>query len=385
MEVLGGFFGVQKINVLQKLLSEIEKLHSAFILISTGSSFNKISNICDNITCIKHIIIFCMDTEKYKSSYSSNKRVELISKDIIEINNFLNEKSSNYPDYDKNIKKLINHTPLISFYEYENYYYIYHKMLSFFFKENFSYLIFSEGYKKKVFSYIEKNTEFDENKKAELKNIIESLKNSNNFLKQSLSFYTSESQFVYTFNKTMRNIEKGLTRLSFLIGPMYYSMVRFLKNNKNYGLNKTITLYRKIAINQYELNIYEMSINEIICFPSFSSTSLNKNFVPTHNASKVNSINEQEKIYLLMILHYNHLPNNNSQGMFIKEFSEFKHEEEILLFPFTFIRVNNINKVNSKLYELDCDIINKNCVLEFGLKQNQKVKLNNNELTIEKK
>ena len=124
-------------------------------------------------------------------------------------------------------------------------------MLSFFFKENFSKLYFCEDYKKKVFNFINNNTTYDYNKKKELKQTTDNLKNSDHFLNDILKFYTSESEYVYLFNKTMRNIEEGIERLSFLIGPMYYIIVRYLmKKNSNLMLKERNTLYRNIYINQ---------------------------------------------------------------------------------------------------------------------------------------
>ena len=81
----------------------------------------------------------------------------------------------------------------------------------------------------KMFNFINKNTNYDINKKAELTNTIAKLKRSDDFLMDSLAFYTPESEFMYFFNRTMRNVDKSLTRLSYLIGPMYYSMEN---NNK---------------------------------------------------------------------------------------------------------------------------------------------------------
>ena len=150
-------------------------------------------------------------------------------------------------------------------------------MLSFFFKEDYSKLYFYDDYMEKVFNFINQNTDLKNNEKKKLKQIIENLKYSNNFLEDILKFYTSESKYVYLFNKTMRNIEVGMERLSFLIGPMYYTIVRYLmKKNSNLMLKERNNLYRNIYINQYDLDTYYMAKGKIICFPSFTSTSLKK-------------------------------------------------------------------------------------------------------------
>ena len=120
----GAFFGVQNKDVLQELLLKIEKVDSSFILISTGSSFKKISNICARFLCIKHILIYCFDVNNYKTLFGSQDKINLISGNINEVNHFLLSKSQE-ENYDKNLKYFINYNPLFSFYEYKNYYYIY--------------------------------------------------------------------------------------------------------------------------------------------------------------------------------------------------------------------------------------------------------------------
>ena len=182
----------------------------------------------------------------------------------------------------------------------------------------------------------------------------------------------------------MRKMEEGVERISFLIGPMYYSMVRFLNKNPKYCLNESMTLYRKITINQYDLNIYYMAEGSIICFSSFTSTSLNDEFSTTQTAKNVNNIDEKDQVNLLMKLNYNHLRTNKPLGMRIAEFSKFKKEDEILLFPFTFIKVNKIENIKVKDYDfiLYCDIINKDSILELGLKEGKKAIIDNNVLVI---
>ena len=180
----------------------------------------------------------------------------------------------------------------------------------------------------------------------------------------------------------MRKIEEGLERLSFLIGPMYYSMVRYLEKKSDFlALNKDMTLYRKISIKEYELNLYEMYQNEIICFPSFTSTSIKKNFSTTQNALQANNVDENKKINILMVLHYKHQYDNIYQGIFLnKYFSVNSHEQEVLLFPFTFIKVNSLEPPDDEDdyidYILDCDILNRDCILEFELKKGKKIVIN---------
>ena len=116
-----------------------------------------------------------------------------------------------------------------------------------------------------------------------------------------------------------------------------------------------------------------MAKGDIICFPSFTSTSINQNFEPTFKALEVNNIdNKNENFKLIFNMEYIYEPGNISPGINIKNFSQFKNEEEILLFPFTFIDVQKFYKVG-KDYILKCRILNKKNILEFDLKKGKNI------------
>ena len=146
-------------------------------------------------------------------------------------------------------------------------------------------------------------------------------------------------------------------------------------------LKERNTLYRNIYINQYDLDTYYMEEGKIICFPSFTSTSFKKGFEPTNNALNINHFNN-DKILLKMKLtfspEYEYIP----QGMILEDFSEIPWEEEVLLFPFTFIKVKSIKKKKKDFYKLEGISINKESILEFGLRKGKKVVLKNEILTI---
>lgn len=90
-----------------KLFIKIKYTNTPFILISTGSSCQKINDICSNLNFLQYIIIFCFNKQKYKNYiYNSNGKVKLISDNIEEINNFLN--SIDFPPYNKYINEQID-------------------------------------------------------------------------------------------------------------------------------------------------------------------------------------------------------------------------------------------------------------------------------------
>ena len=70
------------------------------------------------------------------------------------------------------------------------------------------------------------------------------------------------------------------------------------------------------------------------------------------------------------------------QGMILEDFSVNPEEEEVLLFPFTFIKVKSIKKKKKDFYKLEGKIINKDSILEFGLREGKRVVLKSDVLTI---
>ena len=152
-----------------------------------------------------------------------------------------------------------------------------------------------------------------------------------------------------------------------------------LYNIKKKALNKKCLLYRTATLSKLDLYSYKFCENDIICFPSFTSTSIceNFNFNPSENANKINN-NEEDKDFVKMIISYNPVGNCIPQGLDVSEESQYSYEKEILLFPFTFLKVNKVEmhsgKVNDRHY-IYLTIINRENILENGLNNNHSFKL----------
>ena len=74
-----------------------------------------------------------------------------------------------------------------------------------------------------------------------------------------------------------------------------------------------------------------------------------------------------------MIIKYKHQEGNITPALNIEEFSENKTENERLLFPFTFLRINSITeKEEKKSYIIDMEIINRKNIIEYDLKEGRK-------------
>ena len=375
LNVVGGFHGFSDINILKKYFTKFEENNLPFILISSGSSFNKIINICLDKKFIITIIIYCHLKNNYQSLYGNYTKIKLIENDLNKLISYLKE--IKFKSHDIDMKNQIHCNPLISFYEYEKCYFIFHEAFSYFFKKNFSTPKFKKDYMKETYSFIEKSNEYDSNTKDNLKQILEDLTQSNTLAEDFLREYTSENGFVYFFNKIMRRIENGILQLSFFIGPTYYSLIRYIKYHPNKGLEKDTKLYRYITINDIDLNFYQIAIGHIIVFPAFTSTSIKTGFSPTNKALKLNKV-DNGKIEIEMTINYKYSNGNISPGIIVGNLSNFENEKEILLFPFLFIKITNLSKVDNNHYKLYCDIINRKKILEFDLKNGKKIILNNN-------
>ena len=373
LNVVGYFYGLRDINVLRKLLTKLDQNKKPFILLSSGSCFSKVYSSAFFSKSIQSMIIYCMNKAKYIAEFKNFKKLELIENDFDVVQKFLKTKRFNPSDIKMELSKEINYNPLISLYEYENCYFVFHKALSFFFKEDFSEPIFNEDYLNEAIQCVQNDEELELYDKNELINSFKYLSQSNNFAKDALIEYTKESPFYRYINKTMRRIESGILRLSFLIGPMYYSFLRNAKNNIFEVLTESTTLYRNIIVDEEGMNFFFMEEGNVICFPSFTSTSFNNKFSPTKPGSNT--------IKIEMILEYTHYYNNQPIGIILGQNTCFQEEEEVLLFPFTFIKMINIEKINNLVYKMHCKIINRNSVLEFKLKNGQKISIVNNTLT----
>ena len=126
-----------------------------------------------------------------------------------------------------------------------------------------------------------------------------------------------------------------------------------------------------------------MNLNHIICFPSITSTSTVKgHFKPTGQAKSLNTngMSSKDLISVTMIFNYKHNPKNKSPGIIVgmnnasdnQPLSQNSNENEVILFPFTFVRITKLSKLPNKdnIYELYLEIINRENYIEYTLRDN---------------
>ena len=100
--------------------------------------------------------------------------------------------------------------------------------------------------------------------------------------------------------------------------------------------------------------VYKINLGHIICFPSFTSTSYEQiEFQPTDLSDKINN-------------------NDNNKGHDSLPLSNY-NEKEVLLFPFTFAKINNIysDEENGISFEvIEMEIIGRESYIEYKLRDN---------------
>jgi len=115
----------------------------------------------------------------------------------------------------------------------------------------------------------------------------------------------------------------------------------------------------------------------------------NLKFKSTNISKKINNDKNEEKSYIKMIISYNPKGKCVPQGLDVSNESIYSHEKEILLFPFTFLKIDkveiNTGTQNDKHY-IYMTIINKGDILEYGLNKNYSFKLveNGTKIVIDK-
>ena len=92
-------------------------------------------------------------------------------------------------------------------------------------------------------------------------------------------------------------------------------------------------------MNKLDLYSYKFFENDIICFPSFTSTTINENlnFKPSNNAKKINNINViGDRNYVKMIIYYNPEGKCIPQGIGVSEESKCSNEKGYYYFLLLF-------------------------------------------------
>ena len=402
VDVVGGFQAVDDINFLKGYLEVIKNKNIPYIVISSGSSANEVIPICKKYPFIKELIIFCGNVKAHKNKKDKYPNyVKKVSNSLKDIYNYI--KSFGADKYRDGIKdyiksdfflftyddiqmdKQFEQCPVISAFEYDNCYFLIHRAYAYFFGDMNSNnnVIFTKEQFNKVEKSIIESEIIDNKYKPNLKSKFKKLVGKDNFVELAIRCYTGESSFCYIFNRSMRNFESGLISLAYFMGPFLFGLNKYVKENPKFAINENMTLFRNICCSIFDYYLYVLNLNHIICFPSITSTSTDKGkFEPTKQSKSLNNngMTPDDLISLTMIFSYKHKSSNKSPGIIVKRnkasdgqyMSSNKSENEVILFPFTFVRINKLVLISEKdkIYEMYLEIINRKEYIEYTLRNN---------------
>ena len=341
MKNKGTFYGVHNFDLFKYICEKIKGSNKSFILISSGSASEKIFNHISDIDEFKEYYIYCYKKNKYLpllNRYQKLKGIYNIFKDltnqICQIKEIKNEiiQSSNlffWNDYNKiyiklhyeiirkySLYKLLksNNYDESKFLELVNHKFPYYLNLA---KE----LLYHDD--DDMIDYFKNNT--DENEET-IRNVF----NGNHKIENYITNYTFEIFYYKYLNKFLREGNyKSFRTLSNHISKFIYHLYEYRKKTMN-NYNQS-NLFRKMYLMPEDFNIYLNSIGEVICYPSFTSTSLVETYFSPDPS------NENEQLVKLIIEQ-----NNSKSVVCISEISEFPKEKEYLFLPFSFFKIKHV-------------------------------------------
>lgn len=368
-ETDGAFILTTNEIIFESLIQEIKSKSSSinqnfkFDLIVTGSTAEKIFKKINNLEAdkfIDRVCIYSILIKKYRNLMDKYDKIEGIYNRASQVINFINsnkEASVIYPT--------IN---LITYKEYIDKNQILHKLISSHYGQNndnsfktaISYL------KDYLLWYPQLKVAQSGLKEIKIETLLETLQkfqgindNETNIIK----LYTKEYDSYYKdFNYWLNSSDPlAIQKTSWFIAAVINSL-------NNYGIKKglteTSTLYRGVKSNLSDLLVYERAKGKLICFPSFTSTTIIKTVAIDFSKRK-----NPEQYETIIIIDYIYKNGFIPTAVDISEISEFKHEKECLFPPYSFFKVKN-TEIDYKLKtaKIELETVGRKEILEKYLK-----------------
>ena len=181
VDVEGEFQAIDNLDLLARYLEAIKIKKISFIAITSGSRGKDVISICKKFSLVKEVIIFCRNykyNEHYLKEYPGYvKKVSTSIKDVyqyIKIVQYNNDFSKIQQEqfvfsYDQiKMSKQLEQCPVISSYEYDNYYFLIHRAYAHFFdkiEDKKSLPVFEDSHFKNIKEYLEYPKIFGETEK----------------------------------------------------------------------------------------------------------------------------------------------------------------------------------------------------------------------------
>jgi hypothetical protein len=351
------------------LISEFNKVNKKikFDLIIKGSEFSKILNIIEQKRIDNKFNRICL----YKSPGENQpNRIKYIFSEPNEIINFINS-----PEQNSEIYPTIK---LLTFKEYNEKYISLHKLISSHYGQNGNDCFKIEISYLKDFLMWNPNLKIknnDNNIKIEtfLKTLqkFEKIKKNEEYI---IKLYTEENGSYYKdFNNWLNILDPlAIRKTSWFIAAVIYSLNEYAKN-RNKGIKTDgLKLYRGIKTYLSSLLYYERAKGQLICFPSFTSSSLELDV-----ATRFSEENKKDEEYSTIItINYIYKEGFVPTAVDISNISPFPNEKECLFYPYSFFNIKDI-QINhqEKKATIELDAIGKKEIIEEKLKNEEQYTL----------
>ena len=345
----GAFYGINDFNLFRYVSHKIHQNTKNFILISSGFCAEKIFNYCiqKGIYQIDKYYIYCLNKPKYYHFMQKYPNLKGILSTFDDLKKVITD---NQPAINKHIRSsnLIflsdyNSTFIKLHYEIVRKYSLYKLFKSKDYdKTKFLDLIqnkfpyYENIARELIYNDDEAMVKFFKDITKEPEEELRKVFNHNHEIADYISNYTIESFYFRNINKFLRTSDfRSYRILSNHISKFIYHLYEYRKTH--YQLSNSV-LYRSMYITQDEFNLYLNSIGKVICYPSFTSTSLKrKSFIPYNKISE---------LFVELIIQQNNSPSIIS----IRDLSNHPNEEEYLCLPFTFFKITNVDMGNNIIY-----------------------------------
>ena len=361
MNINGTFYGCHNFELFKTVCGKLINSKKEFILLSSGSCAQKIFDYCSNVKEIREYYIYCFLKGKYlplMNKYPKLKGVYNIFSELksklytikeIQMNNISSSNLIFFEDYIRIYIKL--------HYEFIRKYSLYKLLKSKNCNESqFLYLV-KKKYphflplarqlfpdKQETIDFFVKNAYESESTVRKFIECDENILDDN--IQSYIKNYTKQSFYYKYLNKFLREGKFDAFRtLSSHIAKFIFKLYDY--REKNIHNQKTSNLYRRMCINKNDIKLYEQSVDRVICYPSFTSTSIGKNkFMLSEPDSESNIIlliiEQNNTKSVVSIRDFSAFQNNTKSVVSIRDFSAFKGEEEYLFLPFSFFKITKV-------------------------------------------
>ena len=377
-ETEGAFILITKELIWDNLIKELKEKNSDYVfdLIITGSTAKKILTKINNLggdKFIDKICIYTLSRKKYQYLAKEFPKIKGIYVFKDEIINFIHSEN-------KQNNQIYQTVKLITFKDYTNQYNVLHKMISSHYGQT------DDNCFKIAISYLKDyllwypklklNLPEGEVTKTKIESLLETLQKFqglNDNETNIIELYTEECNSYYQdFNNWLYTLDPlAIQKTSWFIATVIYSLNKY-SEKENKGLKKATKLYRGLKMNLIDLLYYEAEKNQLICYPSFTSTSLNKNIAIGFSKKKL-----EYQYETIITINYNYNEGFVPTAVEIYDISQLKYEKECIFLPYSFFKIKNveIDHINKK-GTIELDSIGRKTIFEEKLKDGKKLEYN---------